>query len=169
MDSISVLCFNHDITSSRIDIFLLGQYGPYPHGQREHKRQQTPDSIKLDDHTFKQRTPQGYVTYAFNGKNLYGLLQKIKNLNWYVLIAMDDTQINKTVLSSTKNSFLLTLLAILIGLLIGSILIYNVMKALYKIIEYARRISNGQLEATWTSMAKASLASWPIRCGQWPE
>ena len=48
---------------------------------------------------------------------------------------MDDTQINKTVLSSTKNSFLLTLLAILIGLLIGSILIYNVMKALYKIIE----------------------------------
>lgn len=29
-----------------------------------------------------------------------------------------------------------------------SILIYNVMKALYKIIEYARRISNGQLEAT---------------------
>lgn len=60
---------------------------------------------------------------------------------------MDDTQINKTVLSSTKNSFLLTLLAILIGLLIGSILIYNVVKALYKIIEYARRISNGQLEA----------------------
>ena len=57
---------------------------------------------------------------------------------------MDDTQINKTVLSSTKNSFLLTLLAILIGLLIGSILIYNVVKALYKIIEYARRISNGQ-------------------------
>lgn len=61
---------------------------------------------------------------------------------------MDDTQINKTVLSSTKNSFLLILLAILIGLLIGSILIYNVVKALYKIIEYARRISNGQLEAT---------------------
>ena len=32
------------------------------------------------------------------------------------------------------------------------------MKALYKIIEYARRISNGQLDGRlWTSMAKASL------------
>lgn len=83
---------------------------------------------------------------------------------------MDDTQINKTVLSSTKNSFLLTLLAILIGLLIGSILIYNVVKALYKIIEYAHRISNGQLEATLGRLwPRQSLASWPIRCGQWPE
>ena len=33
LDSISVLCFNHDITSSRIDIFLLDN----THGQREHK------------------------------------------------------------------------------------------------------------------------------------
>ena len=128
-----------------------------------------PDSIKLDGHTLSDGTPQGYVTYAFNGKTYTGFYKKIKNLNWYVLIAMDDTQINRTVLSSTKNSFLLTLLAILIGLLIGSILIYNVVKALYKIIEYATGFPTDSWRRLWTSMAKASLASWPIRCGQWPE
>ena len=148
LDSISVLCFNHDITSSRIDIFLLDNTAHILMAKESTKDSKHPDSIKLDDHTLSNGTPQGYVTYAFNGKTYTGFYKKIKNLNWYVLIAMDDTQINKTVLSSTKNSFLLTLLAILIGLLIGSILIYNVMKALYKIIEYARRISNGQLEAT---------------------
>lgn len=148
LDSISVLCFNHDITSSRIDIFLLDNTAHILMAKESTKDGKHPDSIKLDDHTLSDGTPQGYVTYAFNGKTYTGFYKKIKNLNWYVLIAMDDTQINKTVLSSTKNSFLLTLLAILIGLLIGSILIYNVVKALYKIIEYARRISNGQLEAT---------------------
>ena len=147
LDSISVLCFNHDITSSRIDIFLLDNTAHILMAKESTKDGKHPDSIKLDDHTLSDGTPQGYVTYAFNGKTYTGFYKKIKNLNWYVLIAMDDTQINKTVLSSTKNSFLLTLLAILIGLLIGSILIYNVVKALYKIIEYARRISNGQLEA----------------------
>ena len=148
LDSISVLCFNHDITSSRIDIFLLDNTAHILMAKESTKDGKHPDSIKLDGHTLSDGTPQGYVTYAFNGKTYTGFYKKIKNLNWYVLIAMDDTQINKTVLSSTKNSFLLTLLAILIGLLIGSILIYNVVKALYKIIEYARRISNGQLEAT---------------------
>lgn len=148
LDSISVLCFNHDITSSRIDIFLLDNTAHILMAKESTNDGKHPDSIKLDGHTLSDGTPQGYVTYAFNGKTYTGFYKKIKNLNWYVLIAMDDTQINRTVLSSTKNSFLLTLLAILIGLLIGSILIYNVVKALYKIIEYAHRISNGQLEAT---------------------
>lgn len=71
---------------------------------------------------------------------------------------MDDTQINKTVLSSTKNSFLLTLLAILIGLLIGSFLIYNVVKALYKIIEYAQAgISTDSWRRLWDVYGQGEL------------
>ena len=77
LDSISVLCFNHDITSSRIDIFLLDNTAHILMA-KESTKTVTPDSIKLDDHTLSDGTPQGYVTYAFNGKTYTGFLQKSK-------------------------------------------------------------------------------------------
>ena len=157
LDTISDLCFSHDIVSSQINIFLLNNAAQVILAKDSMGGNGSSGSMPLNIRALDDETSQGYAAYAVNGKTYTAFYKKIKNLDWYVLIAMDDTQINKTVLSSTKDSFLLTLLAILIGLLIGSILVYNVIKALYKLIEYARSISNGNLEATLDVHSQSEL------------
>lgn len=147
LDTISDLCFSHDIISPQIDIFLLDGAAHILLAKDSTSGSGGPDSIPLDTRALRDEASQGYAAYSVNGEAYTAFYKKIKNLDWYVLIAMDDTQINKTALSSAKDSFLLTLLAILIGLLVGSILIYNIIKGLHKIIEYARRISNGNVDA----------------------
>lgn len=146
LDTIVGMCFGNDVISNRMDIILLSNTGKIiaaknmPSGGLKNYNAVADSASEL-----VHKQDQGVIRYTINNVDYTGYYKQMNSLNWYVVVAMTDEQINQSALSSSQRGFLLTMLALLGGVCISAWLLYTVLKKLYRIIDYARSISSGDL------------------------
>lgn len=148
LDTIADLCFSSDIVSSKLDIILLDDER---HIIATKDAREKPgsyyDGIKTSFFPIPPYAVHGYIKYEKEGNEYAGFYTKIKYFDWYVLVSMKNSDIEQGAVTAGRLTLALVLIAVIAGMVIGAALICRVITSLNLIIEYAQRVSDGNLTA----------------------
>lgn len=149
MDTIANLCFSNDIVSPQSGVILLDSNGQAIATKSDRGQFSTYyDAMPTGVIKIPGNGTVGYVKYEMEGTSYTGYYKVIPYLNWSVFVSMNNTAINESALRAGHVVLLLELLAVGVGMLIGWALIYKIIDSLNGMIDYARRVSRGNLEET---------------------
>ena len=146
LETIVNICFQNDFVTRNVDIFLLDSTTKLIRSMDQEEL--SPEYSQALGKSVRAAVTKGasvFIHFDTRADAYTGFVKKVKNLDWYVVASMEDAYINKTAFYSSKYSLLLGLLAIGVGVVISSYMIYRMMNALYHIISYAKTISSGNL------------------------
>ena len=147
--SIVEMCLQSEMAARDVNIFLLDKSAALISAMN--KKVDRPGFYQELGESVQSRVsgPAGFILYpdATGQGTSTGFVARVKKLDWLVVAGMSDADIDKSAVSSSRDSLFLGLLAIGIGLLISFLMIYRMMDALYRIVGYAKNISSGDLSA----------------------
>ena len=157
LDSFISRSLKREIISDSMDVTLLGKDGTLIAANNQTASQQAYDAAFSSGSNLFGERAQGSLTYAVDGRNCMGFFSRVNGLDWYVLVAMPDPEIEQAALAANQRSVLLSLGAMLTAVAVSFVVICEMMRHLYTIIDYARTISRGDLSTDLVTQGNGEL------------